>query len=186
MQNPTQYLIIVALIGYSIFRRVMRALNFQKYSQNALWFKIGLYCLIEVIMLMLGILNPVNYIYYSIGAVVGVVLVYIGVRHMVFEKRKDGLYYHTHVWVEIGILAIFFTRLAYRFYVIYQAAGEDAPEKVSQRLQYAKDPFTGFVFFLLCTYYIGYYFYVYKRSSAALKALPDFVEAKRSPTEPLQ
>jgi len=186
MQNPTQYLIIIVLIGYSIFRRVMRAVNFQKYKQNALLFKVGLYSLIEVIMLALGVLNPVNYLYYAIGAIAGAALVFVGVRHMIFEKRKDGLYYRTHVWVEIGILTIFFTRLAYRFYAISQIIGEEAPEKASQQMQYARDPFTGFVFFLLCTYYIGYYFYVYRRSAEALKTIPDYVDVKKNPNEPLQ
>jgi len=182
MQNNSQFLIIIALIAYSAFRRVMRALNFQKYKQGALLFKVGLYCFVALILLASAALNPMSYLFYLIGAVAGGVLVFIAVKNMIFEKRADGLYYRTHVWVEIAVLVLFFARLIYRFYIMSQVMGVDAtdPDAMSKRLQYTRDPFTSFVFFLLCTYYIGYYFYVYKRSAEAIKTIPEFVEVKNS------
>ena len=169
MQNPTQYVIIMLLVVYAIFKRIKRAFNFQKYSAPALIFKIVLYCLISLILLWIATLNPIQYMFDLGGLVLGIVLVYFAVKHIVIEKRKEGLFFRTHVWIEVGILTIFFIRLAWRFYVIYnQMAGVAPDEVISHKLRYASDPFTGIVFFLLCTYYIGYYTYIYRKGAEVL------------------
>lgn len=175
MQNPTQYLVIIILILYAIIRRVMRAVNFQKYNKTQLMFRIGLYAIIAFILLAVAILNPISYLYFGIGAALGVGLVYVALKNILFEKRKDGLYYRTHVWVEVALMTIFFGRVAYRFYVIYNSDVLEAPENMSDKLEYAKDPLIGWVFFLLCTYYIGYYYSVNKMSEKVLREPEDTV-----------
>ena len=164
MQNPTQYILIILLVVYAIIKRVRRAFYFQKYSKPGLVFKIALFSLISLALLWWATANPIQYMFDLGGLALGIGLVYFGVKHMVMEKRKDGLYFRTHVWVEVAILSIFFIRIAYRFYTIYtEYAGAAPDEVISHKLRYASDPFTGIVFFLLCTYYIAYYTYIYRK-----------------------
>ena len=105
--------------------------------------------------------DPTQYLFDLCGLVLGVGLIYAAVKNIVFEKRSKELYFKTHAWVEIVILSLFFARLAYKYYMVSTEFANDAPEVISRKLRYSSDPITNVVFFLLCTYYIGYYGYVY-------------------------
>jgi len=168
MQNPTQYIIIILLMGYVIFKRIRRATTFQKYMPMLLVFRIILFSLISLILLWIATLEPTQYLFDLCGMALGVFLTYAAVKNIQIEKRKDGLFFRTHMWIEVGILILFFLRLGWRYYMVYDQFSNSAPEVLSQKLRYANDPVTGIVFFLLCTYYIAYYTYVYRKGKEEL------------------
>ncbi|HXB11017.1 MAG TPA: hypothetical protein VNZ45_03445, partial [Bacteroidia bacterium] len=161
MQNPTSYILPILLIAFAIFIRIKRSIGFQKYRIAVPIARILICTLILVIVFSFGFLfHPSTLLPDAGGIVAGIGLAFLGVRHAKFEMRKDGLYYRTHIWVEIGILVLFFARLAWRFYDIYGSLGSIPGEQVASQLRYEKDPVTGSIISVFCTYYIGYFIYI--------------------------
>ena len=161
MQNPTAYILPIILILVAIFIRVKRSIGFQIYRPSLAIMRIVLCAFIECYMVSIILRFHPDTLLTSVGGVVaGLGLSFLGVRHITFEERKDGLYYRTPVWVEVGILVLFFARLAFRFYVIYNTIGNLPPEKIAGQLRYEKDPVTGLIISVFCTYYIVYFAYV--------------------------
>lgn len=161
MQNPTAYIFPILLIAIAIIIRIRHSLGFQLYRPVAAIMRMAVCAFILFLMFSLAIrFHPETLIYNAGGIIPGLVLSYLGVRHLAIEERKDGLYYRTHVWVEVGILVLFFVRLAWRFYEIYGTMGNLPPEQIAGQLRYEKDPITGVIISIFCTYYIGYFMYL--------------------------
>ncbi len=170
MQNPTSYILPILLIAFAIFIRIKRSIGFQKYRIAVPIARILVCTLILVIVFSFGFMyHPSTLLPDAGGIIAGIGLAFLGVRHATFEMRKDGLYYRTHIWVEISILVLFFARLAWRFYDIYGSLGSMPGEQVAGQLRYEKDPVTGSIISVFCTYYIGYFIYVASKASKLLK-----------------
>lgn len=161
MQNPTAYIFPIILIAFAIFMRIRRSLGFQFYRPIAVIFRTAV-CVFILILIMSNALryHPDTLIYNAIGVVIGTGMALLGVRHAIFEKRKEGIFYRTHVWVEITILALFFIRLAWRFYDLYGKLGNLPPEQIASQMRYEKDPVTGVIISVFATYYIVYFAFV--------------------------
>lgn len=105
----------------------------------------------------------------GIGIITGLVLAYIATNHAQFEKRGEGLYFKTHIWVEIVVIVLFLVRFSYRLYVLRDMFQPGQTQLDAQtRIEYMRDPFTGFIFLTFCTYYIGYYSFILKEGKKAL------------------
>ncbi len=171
MQNPTAFIFPIVLIALAIFMRVRRSLGFQFYRPVAVMFRAAI-CLFILFLIISNALryHPDTLMYNAIGIIIGGGMAYLGVRHAIFEKRKEGIFYRTHIWVEITILTLFFIRLAWRFYQLYGAMGSLPPEQVASQLRYEKDPITGVMISIFATYYIGYFAYIYTQASKIKKA----------------
>ncbi len=170
MDNYEEYLIPILLIGFLIYRRIKKTIGFQKYSQWKLIFRIVLFSLVSVLLLGITIIHPMSLIADSIGIAIGIGLVYISIKNTTFEKRPDGFYYRTHIWIELSLLLLILGRLAFRFYKM--TAVFDQIENLQQNPDPIKDirnPYTATIFFILCTYYICYFVYILKMAQA-LKA----------------
>jgi hypothetical protein len=161
MQNPTAYILPIILVALAIFLRIKRSLGFQQYRPMLAISRITVCVIILLITFGFALrFHPETLLTDAIGVVAGLGTAYLGVWHVKLEERKDGLYYRTHVWVEVGILLLFFVRLAYRFYDIYGTLGNLPPEKIAGQLRYEKDPITGIIISVFCTYYISYFTYL--------------------------
>jgi hypothetical protein len=170
MQNPTFYILPILLIVVVIFLRIKRGLRFQKYIKLVPILRILVCSLTLVMIFSFGIMyHPSTVFPDTIGVVLGFVLAFVAVRKPEFEMRKDGLYYFTIIWIEVGILVIFFARLAYVFYDKYGALGNLPAEQVASQLRYEKDPVTGSIISVFCTYYIGYFTYIASKARKLLK-----------------
>lgn len=167
--NLTFLLIIFALL---IFRRIRSIMGFQRYSSTSLMIRMVLFLVFGFITLCLAVLNPITFLTDSIGIVIGLGLLYFGVKHTLFEKRENGLYYRTHAWVEFSIIFLFVARYLYRFYMIKEmgAAGNyQNQQDLNPGLKnLAGDPLTGFVLFIIYTYYVGYFIYIYEKGKKVL------------------
>ena len=151
--------------------RIRRSIGFQKYRVAVPIARIFVCTLILGIIFTFGFLFHPDTIVPDIGGIIaGAGLAFLGVRHAIFEMRKDGLYYRTHMWVEVGILVLFFARLAYRFYDLYGSLGHLPAEQVASQLRYERDPVTGSIISVFCTYYIGYFIYIASKANKLLKA----------------
>jgi len=162
--------IIIALIVLVAFRRIKRSIGFQKFSEPSLIIRMVVFGLVALLILFGAIINPMSLISDGIGIIAGLVLAYIATNHAKFEKRENGLYFKTHIWVEMIVITLFMARLVYRLYM-YQDLFQ--PDQNSQDMQNSmksmQDPFTGAVIFTFCTYYIGYFSFVLKEAKKALK-----------------
>ena len=99
--------------------------------------------------------RPIALIYDVVGIAIGLGLVYIAMKKTIFENREDGIYYRTHIWIELSVLLLILGRVAFRLYKM--SIVMDEIEKLEQHRDPLKDisnPYTASVFFVLCTYYI--------------------------------
>lgn len=125
---------------------------------------------IAILFLSGSIVNTAVLIPDAIGIIAGLILAYIATNHAKFEKRENGLYFKTHIWVEIAIIVLFLARFGYRIFMLRNMfqPGE-SPEEMQSHMQNMQDPFTGAVIFAFCTYYIGYFSFILKEGKKALK-----------------
>ncbi|HWY36390.1 MAG TPA: hypothetical protein VNX68_17225 [Nitrosopumilaceae archaeon] len=168
MENYSS-LLPVLLIGFLIYRRVQRTIGFQKYSPNRLKFRIGLLSIIAIVLLVLTFLHPISLISDGLGIILGLVLVYFAIKNTIFDNRVDGLFYRTHIWIELTVLFLFFARLIYRFYQMSVVMEKvHSGEQMSDKLNDIRNPLTAVVLFIMCTYYISYFLFVLKQAKAEL------------------
>jgi hypothetical protein len=173
MNNPNNLVIPALVICLLLFLRIRRIMRFQIYSPGALVLRAVLFAVFAFMSLATAILNPLTLLADVVGIVIGLGLLYFGVQHAVFEKREKGLFYRTHIWVEIVILILFVARYAYRFYLLRQGGvmqgEEDAQPDLNRQFQsLAADPLTGLTLFIIYTYYTGYFLYIYQKGKKVL------------------
>lgn len=162
--------VLIALVTLLLVRRIQRSIGFQKYRESNLITRIVLFVLVGALLLSGSVINPSILIPDSIGIIGGLVLAYIATNHAKFEKRGNGLYFKTHIWVEVVIIALFIARFAYRMYMFKDLFQPDeSPQDMQARMQTMRDPFTGAVIFAFCTYYIGYFAFILKEGKKALQ-----------------
>jgi hypothetical protein len=162
-----RYLIPVLLVGYLIYRRVQKTIGFQKYTSSRLIFRIVLFSLVSAMILAVTIFDPMALVSDGVGILLGLTLVYFAVKNTIFENRADGLYYRTHIWVELTVLGLFFSRLIYRFYTMSQVM-QNADERMQDRMNDLRNPLTSGVFFIICAYYVGYFIFILKHAKHQL------------------
>lgn len=157
MQHMGPTLGIVLLVGFMIYRRTKRTIGLQKIVRSRLMFRIILFSLLGCVFLYLGVLHPINLIADGAGLVCGLVLAHYAIKHTQFEQQSDGMYYRTHLWVNMAVLALLVGRIAYRLLVM-QSLGPDAYDPSANPMQmYGKDPWTIGIFFVLVSYYIRFF-----------------------------
>jgi len=164
-----KYLIPVLLVGFLIYRRIQKTIGFQKYTPSRLIFRIVLFSLVVTLILCLTILQPMSLISDLVGIILGLVLVFFAIKNTIFETRSEGLFYRTHIWVELTVLFLFFARLLYRFYNMSLVMGSaQSGERMDTNLNDLRNPLTSAVFFIICTYYIGYFLFILKHAKIEL------------------
>jgi hypothetical protein len=163
MESFKHYIIPVLLIAFLIFRTIRRTIGLQKYSKTRLSIRIVIFSIVSLLMVGLAIAHPISLIYDTVGILIGLGLLYLSIKNIVFEKRNDELFYRTHIWIELSVLSIFFARLSYRFYILFKVfENVQSPDQIRNQLADIRDPLTASIFFIICTYYIGYFGYVLK------------------------
>lgn len=164
------FTVIILLAALVLFRRIKRSIGFQKFNEASLIIRMVIFGLVSLLILFSAIIYPMALIGDGIGIIAGLVLAYIATNHAQFEKREKGLYFKTHIWVEITVIVLFVIRFAYRFYMykdMFQP--NESPHEMQNRMQTMQDPFTSVVIFLFCAYYIGYFSFILKEAKKAMK-----------------
>jgi hypothetical protein len=166
------YALPILLAVFIIFRRIKRAIGFQKYNHSMFIFRIVVFSIIAFLLLINGLSNPIAYLGDSVGIIVGFGLAYYAIKDTVIEKRTDAIYYRSHIWIELIILLIFFGRIIYRFYLMYTIIeNQQSHEQTREALQNIKDPITSGAFFIACSYYIVYFALLLKKSDNEAKSI---------------
>ncbi|RDI45788.1 hypothetical protein [Falsibacillus pallidus] len=172
MQNIFQFIVPAAIIGFVLYRRIRRSIGFQLYKQRRLIVRMSIFSILLVLILGLSFSHPINLLYDFLGAAAGSLILMYAIRKSLFEMKEDGLYYRTHIWIESFILFVFLSRFIYRFTnwgSISQAAADAGNNPDQVNIAFTSDPISRAVFFLLAVYYIGFYFYVWKKGKVLLQ-----------------
>jgi hypothetical protein len=161
--------VVIFLIAFILLRRVKRSVGFQKYSEPTLIIRMVLFSLIALSFLIYAAFYPMALIPDGIGVLAGLVLAYIATNHAQFDKREDGLYFKTHVWVEVIVICLFLARFAYRALILKDMfQPEQSQQDIQTKLQSIRDPITGSILFVFCTYYLGYFSFILKEGKKAM------------------
>jgi len=167
-QHSYTIIIIIALIIFSIYRRVRRNIGWQKLRQGSMLFRIILFLVIGLIFLAEGVFHPVSLISDIVGILLGSLLAYYSVSLTHFEQREGRLYYRPNIWIGSSVIVIFLARFIYRFYGLY-AGGALSGVQQSQTngaqtagLMLGNSWTTGLML-IMFAYYVIYYTILVKR-----------------------
>lgn len=164
-----QKLIVIVVLVLILSRRIKRSIGFQKYNQTTLIIRMVAFGIITISVLLTSIIYPPTLFYDVAGIIAGLILAYIATNHAQFEKREDGLYFKTHIWVEIAVIALFLARFVYRFVLVKDMFQSDENQQdIQTRMHSMRDPVTGAILFAFCAYYLGYFSFILKEGKKAL------------------
>jgi hypothetical protein len=164
-RQVTPYL-IVALVVWSVYRRMRRSFGRQRVRDGFMWFRIALFTLAATFIAaqiarddeLLGILLA------SVAG--GAVLGYVGLLHTKFEITPDGRFYTPHTYIGLAVTALFLGRMLYRFLGMYNGLAPAATQGQDLAAIYRHSPFTLVVIGAVVGYYVFYYAGVLLRTRA--------------------
>lgn len=159
----TPYL-ITALVLWALYRRMRRSFGRQRVQDKRMWFRIGIFTLVTVLIGatiarnvdVLGVLLA--------GIVCGAVLAYIGLKYTKFEITPEGRFYTPHAYIGVVIAALFVGRFLYRFLGVYNGVTPPAAAGQSLAAMYQHSPFLLAAFGAVVGYYVPYYLGVLQRT----------------------
>lgn len=159
MYNMEHYAIPVLFVLFFLYRRARRTIGFQPYRPRKMYLRMGIFTILGVALLSAGFTHPILFAADAAGLVCGALLATLAIRHLNIEQRGAEWYYRTHIGIETAVLALFVGRIAFRIIVLSSVAQavETNPANFNPVM---KDPWTSGIFFLLISYYVGYYFFV--------------------------
>lgn len=169
-------LLVSVLIGWSIYRRARRNIGRQPVRLVKLWIRVGVFALIGAAALAAFILNTTLLAALAGGSVGGVILAFIGLRHTKFEATAQGHFYTPHTYIGLIVIALFATRIAFRFMAIYLAPRPAAPPV--NPFPYQRSPLTLAIFGVLIGYYIVFNLGILRSSRNSPPAVPEVLVDK--------
>jgi hypothetical protein len=156
--------ILAAFVVLMMYRRIRRNFGRQRVSEGRLKFRVVLLSVVGALILFASAFHPIVLAALLGGAVAGVALALVGLRHTQFEATSEGRFYIPHTYTGLVVTALFIGRVGYRLLVNYQQmqAGAQADQNPFASLQ--RNPLTAVVFGLLIGYYIYFSLSVLRRS----------------------
>ncbi|MCQ6280279.1 CcdC protein domain-containing protein [Bacillus sp. EB600] len=118
-QNSYTMIIIIALILFSIYRRVRRNIGWQQLNQGNLLFRTVLFLIVGLIFLAGGVFHPISLISDIVGILIGITLAYYGSNTTSIESRDGRFYYRPNTLIGSIVTVIFLGRFFYRFYGVF-------------------------------------------------------------------
>jgi hypothetical protein len=151
MASPAVPILFGGLIAWGIYRRVRRNIGRQKLRPRRIILSIVIFSAVSVLMIGLSVHNMNLLLGIGGGLLLGAGLGFVGLRLTKFETTGEGHFYTPDTRIGIALTLLFVGRLAYRFWVIRDAAV--APNHPPP----FQSPLTFFIFGLIAGYYIVYY-----------------------------
>lgn len=108
--------LIVLLLGFSLYRRVSRTVRFVPLHKQRLGLRTGLW----VVLLLLPLLEyhalpGIVYLWYGLGLALGVGLGIVAMRTARFEKRDGTWFYRMNLWIGGVVTLLFIARVLVNF-----------------------------------------------------------------------
>jgi hypothetical protein len=170
--SPSYYLFFAAIFGLAIFRRIVKPREFLKFTPGGHIFSMVLFSLLALMMMWFALMSPLAFLYYACGTALGLVLYYFASKHTIFENRDGVVFFRANVWTELIVLLLFSARLIYRFVVLDNRPRYSAINDPHSAANIFIDPFMSIGIFLLCSYYIAYKIFLFRKVSEVKKQVP--------------
>jgi hypothetical protein len=161
-------ILFAALIAWGIFRRLRRSFGRQRIDAGRMWFRIGVFALVSVLLLAASVRDPRILGAFIAGAACGTALGVVGLRHTQFETTPEGRFYTPHTYIGLAVTALFLGRLAYKILFMLYAAHGTAFADPNDALAYQRNPLTLAVFGALVGYYVSYYLGILAKAKASV------------------
>lgn len=162
-RQVTPYL-IVALVVWSVYRRMRRSFGRQRVRDRLMWLRVGILTLAAA-FIAVAIAHDVDVLGILLaGIACGAVLGYVGLRHTKFEVTPEGRFYTPHTYIGLVVTALFLGRLLYRFLGVYNGLAPPAASGQNLAAIYQHSPFTVAVIGAVVGYYVFYYLGVLQRT----------------------
>lgn len=163
-------ILIVALVAWTMYRRVRRTIGRQAVSPVRMQWRIGILGLVGAMFLFTS-LRDMNLLgAMAAGLAGGAALAWFGLRHTKFEATAEGHFYTPHTYIGLAVSALLLGRIAYRFLAVYPAMHAAAQTDANPFAAYQKSPLTLAIFGVLVGYYVAYYIGVLSKSRSLATA----------------
>ncbi len=161
MAHPSYFL--VAFIPL-LYVRIRRSIGYRKFGGNRLFIPMGIFLFILVLVFKATAHHPASLAADAVGTTLGAVLGYLAIRQTEFEVRNGALYFRTHIWIQVSVLALFLLRMGYRIYgvVLANHRGETQAGSLTQSFQ---DPVTAGAICLLFVFNLAYFGFVLREGN---------------------
>lgn len=160
-------IVLVLLVAFALYRRVRRTVGFQKFVRGRLVTRVVMFGIIGLLILSYGLVNPLAFVFDAIGAAVGIGIAYYAMQTTTFERRGNSWYYRPHPWIGVVLIVLFVGRLAFRVYQDYglfsNVGAANQAQSQAQLAEYAHDPATAAILFVIITYYVVYYLFLIRK-----------------------
>jgi len=171
-QKQISLILMIAVIGFAIFRRVRRTIGRQPYQPRRMQVRMAVLGLVGAIALLFSFGNIEVGGAMVAGLVGGAALGLFGLRHTKFETTPKGQFYTPHTYIGLFVTLLFLGRLAYRFLIEMPALQAAAQAGGNPYASLQKSPLTMAIFGIVVGYYIAYYGAVIREMRKEAAALP--------------
>lgn len=162
-QQVTPYL-IVAIVVWSVYRRMRRSFGRQRVRDGFMWFRVGILALAAA-FIAVTIAHDVDVLGILLASIAGgAVLGYFGLKHTKFEVTPEGRFYTPHTYIGLAVTALFLGRVLYRFLAMYNGLNPTATRGQDLAAIYRHSPFTLVVIGIVVGYYVLYYLGILQRT----------------------
>ena len=177
-QRQISLILMIAVIGFAIFRRVRRTIGRQPYQPKRMQMRMIVLGIFGAIALLFSFRNVEVGGAMIAGLVCGAALGIFGVRHTKFETTPQGQFYTPHTYIGLLVSLLFLGRLAYRFLIEMPTLQAAAQASGNPYASMQKSPLTMAIFGIVVGYYIAYYAAVIRemRKEVTLPAQPPAVD----------
>lgn len=144
--------VIIPFVAWRVYMRVRRNVGRQLFHPGRLKVSIGIFTAAAVIFLLFTLQYPLVAAALAGGLILAVPIALYGLKLTKFEDTPQGKFYTPNTALGIGISALLVGRLAYRFLVLSDSPGLQAPGTQPM----FQSPLTFFLFGLSAGYFIAY------------------------------
>ena len=172
-QKQISLILMIAVIGFAIFRRVRRTIGRQPYQPKRMQVRMVVLGIVGAIALLFSFRNVDVGGAMVAGIVGGAALGLFGVRHTKFETTPRGQFYTPHTYIGLFVTLLFLGRLAYRFLIVMPSMQAAAQADANPYASMQKSPLTMAIFGIVVGYYIAYYGAVIREMRKEAAAQPE-------------
>lgn len=147
-------IVIAPLIVWRLYARTRRSFGRQPIRPKRMWTRVGFLAVVAVLVAAQGFVEPRLAAGLGLGLAGGIALGLLAFKLTRFEIDGQNDCYFPNPWIGMGLTALLFGRLLYRFMVLYPEMTHAAQGGYAA---YQRSPLTMAIFGLLIGYYIAYY-----------------------------
>ncbi len=156
-----------ALVLWLMYRRVRRHFGRQRVNATQLGVRVAVLLAVGVLLLSSLGVHADMLAAFAGGAMGGLLLGYVGLRHTLFETTPEGRFYTPHTYIGLLVTAVFVVRFGFRLFSIYGGSQMAAGVSPDPMAGLRGSPLTVATLGLLIGYYVFFNLGVLRKSRAA-------------------